>query len=126
VATAPHTLAVSMTFKPALWQPIAVVLTVINLIGVAAATMPWHATVHAVLALGFGLWAQRLRQGAGADLGAVRQQMEEQAAALEEAQRMLAGQSTQLAELHERVDFAERVLSQVRDRSALGHREEGG
>jgi hypothetical protein len=116
-----------MTVKSALWQPIAVVLTVINLIGVAAATMPWHATVHAVLALGFGLWAQRLRQGpAGSDLSDVKQQMEEQAGALEDAQRMLASQSTQLAELHERVDFAERLLTQVRDRSALGHREERG
>lgn len=116
-----------MTFKPALWQPIAVVVTVINLIGVAAATMPWHATVHAVLALGFGLWAQRLRQGpAGSDLGVVRQLVEEQASALEDAQRVLASQSTQLAELHERVDFAERLLTQIRDRPALGHREERG
>ena len=116
-----------MTFKSALWQPMAVVLTVINLIGVAAATMPWHATVHAVLALGFGLWAQRLRQGpAGGDLNAVRQQVEEQAAALEDAQRMLASQATQLSELHERVDFAERLLTQVRDRSALGHHDERG
>jgi len=114
-----------MTVKSAVWQPIAVVLTVINLIGVAAATMPWHATVHAVLALGFGLWFQRLRQGpAGAQPGSVQQQLEEQAAALEDAQRILASQAAQLAELHERVDFAERLLTQVRDRSALGHREE--
>src|SRR2546427_9688636 len=54
-----------MTFKPAVWYPIALVLTAINLAGAgfaAGTTEPWHATIHAVLALGFGLWAQRLRR----------------------------------------------------------------
>src|SRR2546422_380015 len=53
-----------MTFKPAIWYPIAVVLSVFNLVSVAIVAEPWHATIHAVLALGFGLWAQRLRQRA--------------------------------------------------------------
>ena len=55
-----------MTFKPAIWYPIAVVLSVINVLGVgfaARSAEPWHAAIHAVLALAFGLWAQRLRQG---------------------------------------------------------------
>jgi hypothetical protein len=55
-----------MTFKPAIWYPIAVVLSAINLVGVGFAVgpgEPWHAATHAALALGFGLWAQRLRQG---------------------------------------------------------------
>src|SRR3989442_3622301 len=54
-----------MTFKPAMWYPIAVVLSVINLVGVGFAAEPWHATIHAGLALAFGLWAQRLRKGPG-------------------------------------------------------------
>ena len=52
-----------MTFKPALWRPIAAVLSVVNLgaVGFAAgAAEPWHATIHAGLALAFAAWAQRL------------------------------------------------------------------
>src|SRR5437762_2250697 len=52
-----------MTFKPALWFPIAVVLSVANLVGVgfaAASAEGAHAAIHAGLALLFGLWAQRL------------------------------------------------------------------
>jgi hypothetical protein len=113
-----------MTVKPAFWRPVAVVLSAINLVGVgfaAASADPWwHAAIHAGLALAFGLWAQRLGQArGGSDLARVQQQLEQQAAALQDAQATLASQSAQLAELHERVDFAERVLVQVRDRPAL-------
>src|SRR3989449_9683289 len=58
----------AMTFKPAIWYPIAVVLSAINLVGVGFAVgpgQPWHAATHAALALAFGVWAQRLRQGPG-------------------------------------------------------------
>ena len=71
-----------MTFKPAIWYPIAVVLGAINLLGAGFAVgtaEPWHATVHAALALAFGLWARRLRQ--------------------------------ELGETQERLDFAERLLA---------------
>jgi hypothetical protein len=54
-----------MTFKSRLWQPLAIVLSAVNLVavGFAASTAePWHAGVHAGLGLVFGLWAQRLRQ----------------------------------------------------------------
>ncbi len=119
-----------MTFKPALWRPIAVVLSAINLVGVgfaAGSAEPWHAAVHAGLALAFGLWAQRLGQApSGSELARMQQQLEQQAAALEDAQATLANQSTQVAELHERVDFAERVLAQVRDRPAVGTPEKRG
>src|SRR5256886_14929592 len=57
-----------MTFKPALWFPIAVVLSVANLVGVgfaAASAEGAHAAIHAGLALLFGLWAKRLRQRLG-------------------------------------------------------------
>ena len=116
-----------MAFKPAVWYPIATALTLINLVGVGFAAEPWHATVHAVLALAFGLWAQRLRRGAGgageSELARIAEQLDQQAVALEDAQRTLANQSTQLTELQERVDFAERLLAQVRDRAALGARD---
>ena len=46
-------------------------------------------------------------------------QLKDQAAALEDVQNSLANQSSQLAELHERLDFAERLLAQGRDRTAL-------
>ena len=39
---------------------------------------------------------------------------------LEDTQAALASQATQLADLQERVDFAERSLAQVRNRPALG------
>jgi len=39
---------------------------------------------------------------------------------LEDAENSLAQQTTQLAELQERLDFAERLLAQARDRTALG------
>jgi len=117
-----------MTFKPALWHPIAVVLSGINLVALglaAGAAQPLHATAHAALALGFGWWARRLRQGpGGSEVARMTRQLQQQAAALEDAQTTLANQSAELAELHERVDFAERVLAQARDRPPLGNREE--
>ena len=113
-----------MTFKPSIWYPIAVVLTVLNLIAVGFAARPaepWHATIHAALALAFGLWARRLRPGPGeSGLHELQLQVEEYAAALEDTQNTLTNQAAQLAELHERVDFAERLLAQARDRIPLG------
>ena len=53
-----------MIFKPKIWYPIAVVLSIVNVAAVYFAAQPgepWHATIHAALALAFGLWAQRLR-----------------------------------------------------------------
>lgn len=62
-----------------------------------------------------------VRRGAGArDIADLRALVEQHAAALEEAQDTIAGQAAQLVELQERVDFAERVLAQVRNRKELG------
>ncbi len=112
-----------MTVKRALWRPVALVATGINLVGIAwavAAAEPWHAAVHAALALAFGVWAQRLRQEpGGTDLAGMQRDVEDQAAALEDARASLAAQSSQIAELEERLDFAERLLAQVRDRPPL-------
>jgi len=60
------------------------------------------------------------------DVAQIKQQLEQHAAALEDAQTTLTNQSTQVAELQERLDFAERLLAQGRDRSALGAGEKRG
>ena len=54
------------------------------------------------------------------ELAELRDQVDRHAAALEDAQAQISSQNGQLAELHERVDFAERLLAQNRDRQALG------
>ena len=60
------------------------------------------------------------RGGSRSEINQIKQRLEQQSAALEEAQSTLSIQSGQLTELQERVDFAERLLAQSRDRSALG------
>jgi hypothetical protein len=102
-----------MTFKPAIWRPIAVVLSAINLVAVgfaAGEAQPWHAGVHAALALVFGLWAQRLGRGpswselpAGSELPARFEELEAEVGKL--------GQD--MSEMQERLDFAERVMAQA-------------
>ena len=59
-------------------------------------------------------------RGGRSELAQVREQLEQHSAALQDAETTLAHQSTQLAELQERVDFTERLLAQGRDRTALG------
>jgi hypothetical protein len=96
-----------MTFKPALWHPIAIVLSVINLVGIGfavGAAEPWHASVHAALALAFGLWAQRLRQSPGGS---------DREARLEVLEAEVSNLRGELSEAQERLDFAERLLAQA-------------
>lgn len=102
-----------MTFKPAIWYPIAAVLSVINLVAVGFAAAeanpdPWHAGIHAALALAFGLWAQRLRQRRGAS---ELQAPLEVAEALEAIEAEMSQLRQELGETQERLDFAERVLA---------------
>ena len=96
-----------MRFKPAVWFPIAAILAVVN-VGAAyfAAQQaePLHAGVHAGLAVAFALWAQRLRRNR-----ATGGEMQADVEALEIEVNTLR---QELAEAHERLDFAERVLSQ--------------
>ena len=95
-----------MTFKPAVWRPVAAVLSVANLVAVgfaAGSAEPWHATLHAGLALAFGAWAQRLGRGP-APLPQPEGRLEELAAEVDQ----LRGE---LAEAQERLDFTERVLA---------------
>jgi hypothetical protein len=101
-----------MTFKPAIWRPIAFVLSVVNLVAVGLAAgeaQPWHAAGHAALALAFGLWAQRLRQGPrGSELQAPLEVLE----AVEALEVEVSKLRQEVAETQERLDFAERVLAQ--------------
>jgi len=105
-----------MTFKPATWYPIAVVLSAINLVGVGFAVgpgQPWHAGLHAALALAFGLWAQRLRQRrGGGELQAGREGLE----GLEALEGEVSQLRRELSETQERLDFVERVLARPETR----------
>ena len=102
-----------MTFKPAIWCPIAIVLSGLNLVGVglaAGAAEPWHAGIHAALGLAFGLWAQRLQSGTSATTGAV-----DQDARVSALEAELGDMRRELSETQERVDFTERLLAQAQD-----------
>jgi hypothetical protein len=95
-----------MTFKRAIWYPIAVVLSVVNLVAVgltAGSGQPWHTAAHAALALAFGLWAQRL--GRGPEGG-------ERPDRLDALEGEVSKLRQELSEAQERLDFAERVLAQ--------------
>jgi hypothetical protein len=109
-----------MTFKPALWQPIAIILSAANLVavGLAAGTAePMHAVGHTALALAFGLWAQRLRQRSRADEGQPRLEMPE---ILEGFEGEMTSLRRELNETQERLDFVERVLAQGREAPRIG------
>ena len=101
-----------MTFKPAIWYPIAVALAAINLLGAgfaAGSAEPWHATAHAALAVAFGLWARRLRPGpGGSDL---QDRLEDRLEALEALEFEVSNLRQELGETQERLDFAERLLA---------------
>jgi hypothetical protein len=104
-----------MTFKSAIWYPIAVALSVINLVALGVAIRPgesWeHAGMHAALALAFGLWAQRLRQNPGAsDVGDRLEGLEDQ----------LTKVRQDLVETQERLDFAERLLAKGQEPRRAG------
>jgi hypothetical protein len=95
-----------MRFKPAVWYPIAVALSAVNVVAVWFAARPGeplHATTHAVLAVAFGLWAQRLRRGPR------RVELEAELDALE---LDVIAMRQELGEAQERLDFAERLLAQ--------------
>ena len=95
-----------MTFKPGFWRPAAMVLSGINLVGVgfaAGAAEPWHAGIHATLALAFWSWAQRLRERSGG---------EPQLPRLETLELEVGELRRELVEAQERLDFAERMLAQ--------------
>jgi hypothetical protein len=107
-----------MTFKPALWQPIAIGLSAINLVAVgfaAAAAEPAHAAIHSGVALAFGLWAQRMQQRRAVGGGDV--EVQDRLEGLEAEMTNVRGE---LGEVQERLDFAERVLAQGAEARRLG------
>jgi len=104
----------AMTFKPGIWYPISLLLSVINLGGVWFAVRsaePWHATIHAALAVAFGVWAQHLRQGRGGS---------EPQAGLEALAVEVSALRQELSEMQERLDFAERLLAQRPEPGRVG------
>jgi hypothetical protein len=105
-----------VTLKPGTWYPIALVLSGINLVAIGFAVRPLeplHAMTHAALALAFGFWARRLRQspaGGGS----------EHEARLEALSAEVSALRRELGEMHERLDFAERLLAQRPDAGRVG------
>jgi hypothetical protein len=106
-----------MTFKPAIWYPIAVVLSVANVVAVAftaGPAQPWHAAIHAALALAFGLWAQRLRRGPGGS------EVQARLEGLEALEDEVSKLRQELSEAQERLDFFERLLAQGPESRRVG------
>jgi flagellar motility protein MotE (MotC chaperone) len=110
-----------MTFKPATWYPIAAILSVLNVVAAgyaAASTEPVHAGTHAALALAFGLWAQSLRQRRKQELrDTSRDELHEPAEGLAALEAQVQRMRQELTETQERLDFAERMLTQQRNAS---------
>jgi hypothetical protein len=94
-----------MTFKPAVWRPIALVVSALNLAGAGfaiAGAEPLHASVHVGVALALGFWAQRLGR---------RSTAREQDADLGELEADMGDLRGDLGDAQERMDFIERVLA---------------
>jgi uncharacterized protein YycO len=72
-----------------------------------------------VLVAGAIAGAIRGRGSSKSEVSHLSDQLNNHAAALDDVQQSLASQSSQLAELQERLDFAERLLAQGRDRTVL-------
>jgi hypothetical protein len=103
-----------MIFKPAIWHPVAIVLSAINLVAAgfaAGSAEPWHAAAHVGLALAFGLWAHRLRRGPGGS---------EEQARLEILELEVSSLRQELGETQERLDFTERLLAQELETRRVG------
>jgi hypothetical protein len=112
--------------KTRFWNAVLVLLSAGNLVSVWFAAQPgepWHATIHGALALAFGLWAQaRMRLGeARWRAGALDTGSEVDSAALRDE---VGDVRRELDEVHERLDFAERLLSQAREADRLPGRRE--
>lgn len=114
-----------MIFKPSTWYPIALALSVLNLVAIgftARPDAPAHAAVHAVLALGFGLWARRLRL-ATSPASPVGSELSGRFEALDAEVTRLR---QELTETGERLDFAERLLAQAREKPRVSPERQGG
>lgn len=72
-----------------------------------------------VLVAGAIAGAIRGRGSSRSEVSQLSDQLKDHAAVLEDVQNSLASQSAQMAELQERLDFAERLLAQGRERPVL-------
>ena len=109
-----------MWFKHRAWEPVAWILSALNLAAVwfaAQPAEPWHATVHALAAAGLGLGARHLT--VRRRMNALNEQIQETLDLNEHIQQTLEATEARLHELEERVDFAERLLAQYRDANRL-------
>lgn len=113
-----------MTFKPATWYPIAVVLSVLNLAGAGFAlgqAQPEHAAIHVALAVAFGLWAQRLRSRSGGSEHRARPEgIDADGSRLEALEAEVSKLRQELVETQERLDFVERLLAQRPETRRVG------
>src|SRR3989442_9249060 len=98
-----------MTFKPATWYPIAIVLSVANVIGVGFATGALHSMTHATLAVAFGGWAQRLARRRESEAG---EKSFESSDAIESLEAEMIKLRQDFIETHERLDFCQRILAE--------------
>jgi membrane protein implicated in regulation of membrane protease activity len=100
-----------MRFNPRIWLPLSRILAVVNVGAVwfaAQAAEPTHATIHAALAAAFAVWSERVRQRRVSISEAALADMQDQLEGLQAESR------GQVAELQDRLDFAERLLAQER------------
>jgi hypothetical protein len=115
-----------MTLKHPAWKPVLWLLSLANVAAVWFAAMPGeplHATSHAVLAVLFGLAAQRVGQRQEADADEVAGRLEELDAGQPDLTK-LQGVEGRIAQLEERLDFTERALVDVRSRAQRPPKEE--
>jgi hypothetical protein len=108
-------------FKHRAWIPVAWVLSLANLGAVWFAARPgqaWHATIHALLAGGFALGAQRLMARHRAD--APSEELQRALDQNEQMQQAMQGMESRMQELEERVDFGEQLLAKQREAARLG------
>ena len=95
-----------MALKSPAWRWGAIALSALNFAGLGmavGAAEPWHAVVHAVLALGFGAGAARLRDARG---------REKPSTGLDTLDAEVGELRQELLETQERLDFTERMLAQ--------------
>jgi hypothetical protein len=113
----------TVRFRNRAWIPVAWALSLLNLVSVGVyAGGPGetlHVTAHAVLAVLFGLGAQRLAArrslAAEADVRDHLQEIEERLSDM----TALPSADSRLPELEERLDFIERALVEVRNRTRI-------
>src|SRR5882672_2731615 len=106
-----------MTFNAGKWYPIAIALTILNVVAAGFAGGGVHAGSHAVLAVVFGLWATRLRRArveGGGDQTAL--STPDVLEALDALEGEVGTLRRELSETQERLDFVERRLTQGTDR----------